>query len=82
MNKEHSHESNGCFDHEHDVPKQSSATLNATVAAKNETVLRVADMDCSEEVALIEKALRPIEGVCKVQANAVTAKSPLRTTSA
>jgi Cd2+/Zn2+-exporting ATPase len=54
--------------------KQSSATLNKSVAAKTETVLRVAGMDCSDEVVLIEKALQPMEGVREVRANMVTAK--------
>jgi Zn2+/Cd2+-exporting ATPase len=53
---------------------KSSVTLNKSVAAKTETVLRVAGMDCSDEVVLIEKALQPMEGVREVRANVVTAK--------
>jgi Zn2+/Cd2+-exporting ATPase len=48
--------------------------LNKSVEAKTETVLRVAAMDCSDEVALIERALQPMEGVREVCTNVVTAK--------
>ena len=63
-------------DHEHTSETQEStgATLDESVTANAETVLRVAGMDCSEEVALIEKALQPLEGVREVRANVVTAK--------
>ncbi|HEX5175883.1 MAG TPA: cation transporter, partial [Chthoniobacteraceae bacterium] len=44
------------------------------MTASSETVLRVQGMDCSDEVALIEKALQPMEGVREVRANVVTAK--------
>jgi Cd2+/Zn2+-exporting ATPase len=53
---------------------QSSVTFNKSVAAKTEAVLRVAGMDCSDEVVLIEKALQSMAGVREVHANVVTAK--------
>ncbi len=65
-----------CCGPEHAREKQErpGATPKESVAANAETVLRVAGMDCSEEVALIERALQPLEGVRAVRANVVTAK--------
>ncbi len=55
-------------------PELTKTSLNEPILAEKETVLRILAMDCSEEVALVEKALRPIEGVRDLRANLVTAK--------
>lgn len=75
-NPEHLEKESDCCDHEHahEEQKPSRSTLNEGVAANATTVLRIIGMDCSEEVALIEKALRPMDGVREVRANVVTAK--------
>jgi Zn2+/Cd2+-exporting ATPase len=42
-----------------------------------ETVLRVMGMDCAEEVAAIQRALRPIDGVRDVRADLLTGKATI-----
>jgi Zn2+/Cd2+-exporting ATPase len=42
-----------------------------------ETVLRVMGMDCAEEVAAIERALRPIDGVRDVRADLLAGKATI-----
>ena len=73
---EHLEKEGDCCDHEraHEEQKPSRSTLDDGVAANATTVIRITGMDCSEEVALIEKALRPLDGVREVRANVVTAK--------
>jgi cation transport ATPase len=41
----------------------------------HETVLRVKGMDCAEEVAAIQRALRPISGVRDVRTNLLAGKT-------
>ncbi|MEZ5325877.1 MAG: cation-translocating P-type ATPase [Verrucomicrobiales bacterium] len=58
----------------HSQPDRSAAAINASVLATRQTVFRVAGMDCSDEVALIEKAIHSVDGVREVSANVVTMK--------
>ena len=59
----------------HDSPPPTSGKiLDQSVEATGKTVLRVAGMDCSEEVAIIENALAPLGGVREVNANVITGK--------
>ncbi|MEZ5275541.1 MAG: cation-translocating P-type ATPase [Opitutaceae bacterium] len=69
---EHGHDC--CDDHDYGRPVKERTVLNEGVAGDIQINLRVEGMDCSEEVALIEKALRPMEGVREVRANVVTEK--------
>ena len=58
MKHNHSHDDHH---HDHDVASQqssSSKVINAEVSASSQTVLLVAGVDCSEEVAAIESALK------------------------
>jgi len=59
-----------CCDH-HDHTEQSQQGSPIPVGAIEET-FRVSGMDCSEEVAAIERALKPTGGVLGVRANLVT----------
>ncbi|HEU4678565.1 MAG TPA: cation transporter, partial [Terrimicrobiaceae bacterium] len=64
--KEHSHEGEHC-DHGHsEHPKASTVPAGAS-----EETFRVSGMDCSEEVAAIERAVKPLRGVFGVRANIV-----------
>ena len=58
-----------CCDH-HDHTEQSQQASPIPAGAIEET-FRVSGMDCSEEVAAIERALKPIGGVLGVRANLV-----------
>lgn len=49
--------------------------LNATAAGSEQTRLRVAGVDCPEEVAIIERALKPISGVREVKVNIMSGKA-------
>ncbi|MGC1479841.1 MAG: heavy metal-associated domain-containing protein, partial [Chthoniobacterales bacterium] len=49
-------------------------TAAASRDAKAEEVFRVTGMDCSEEVAAIERALDPLDGVLGVRAEIVSSK--------
>ena len=64
---EHGHE------HEHASAKET-LVLNAGVAASEQTTLRVAGMDCADEVAAIERVLKPLTGVREVRVNLMGGK--------
>ena len=72
------HEHGGCcgghdHDHDHEPPKESFV-LNADVKVCGETTLRVAGMDCADEVAAIERVLKPLSGVREVRVNLMGGK--------
>ena len=67
----HSHENH---DHSHDDDEQSEVTIGDVSAAAALTSLRITGMDCADEVAILEKVLKPIEGVRGVQANIIASK--------
>ena len=68
MSADHSH------DHGSSPPSDVYAsTIPSTDAQANE-VFRVTGMDCSEEVAAIERTLKPVPGVLGVQAEIVASK--------
>ena len=48
--------------------------LNADVKVSGETTLRVAGMDCPDEVAAIERVLKPLSGVREVRVNLMGGK--------
>ncbi len=51
-----------------------SADASTFPAAAADEVFRVTGMDCSDEVAAIERALKPVPGVISVRAEIVAAK--------
>ncbi len=57
-----------CEHHDHTEQSQQSSPIPA---GANEETFRVSGMDCSEEVAAIERALKPVRGVQGVRANLV-----------
>ena len=70
MSEEHKHGSGdaGCGGKEQE-PYKETRVLNANVAASGQTILRVAGMDCPDEIAAIERALKPLAGVGEVKVN-------------
>ena len=63
-----------CCGHGHG---QSISALDSSVGANRETVLHVAGVDCAEEVAIIERALKPIAGVSAVRVNIMSGKATI-----
>ncbi len=57
-----------CGGHGQNSTKEASL-LNADVKASSQTTLRVAGMDCPDEIAAIERALKPLSGVAEVKVN-------------
>ncbi|HEY5741346.1 MAG TPA: cation-translocating P-type ATPase, partial [Terrimicrobiaceae bacterium] len=71
MKHQHGEDSSGCHhDHDHDQPTETSPAPAVPPGASEET-FRVSGMDCSEEIAAIERALKPVRGVHGVRANLV-----------
>ncbi|MEQ1853809.1 MAG: heavy metal-associated domain-containing protein, partial [Chthoniobacteraceae bacterium] len=65
-------------EHEHgpgDAPK--SIALNPDAQGNLETTLRVAGMDCADEVAALEQVFRPLKGVREVRVNLMGGKVTL-----
>lgn len=57
-----------CGGHDEEPPAEARV-LNADVKANSQTTLRVAGMDCPDEIAAIERALKPLAGVGEVKVN-------------
>jgi Zn2+/Cd2+-exporting ATPase len=70
-NHEHHHE-NECCAHE---AAPTEIALNASAAGNLQTTLQVAGVDCAEEVSLIQRALKPLEGVREVRVNIMSGKA-------
>src|SRR3984957_3323980 len=70
-NHEHPHEDE-CCTHE---GAPTEITLNASTAGNLQTTLQVAGVDCAEEVSLIQRALKALGGVRKVQVNIMSGKA-------
>ena len=70
-NHKHHHEDECCA-HE---AAPTEITLNSNAAGNLDTTLRVAGVDCPEEVSLIQGALKPLVGVCEVRVNIMSGKA-------
>ena len=73
----HSHEHECCEGHDHSKPAKESAVLNADAAGNIQTTLRVAGMDCADEVEALEQVFRPLKGVREVRVNLMGGKVTL-----
>jgi Cd2+/Zn2+-exporting ATPase len=82
MSHEHKHDDCGhcCGGHEHE-PAKESLVVNAGVKANEQTTLRVAGMDCPDEIAAIERALKPLAGVGEVKVNLMAGTATIAHTS-
>ena len=75
--KHEGHEQECCGEHDHSRPAKESAVLNADAAGNIQTTLRVAGMDCADEVEALEQVFRPIKGVREVRVNLMGGKVTL-----
>jgi Cd2+/Zn2+-exporting ATPase len=77
MKHDHSHNED---DHDHADDKQlsSSRVLNEDIVAKTQTTLLVAGVDCSEEVAAIESALKATGHVREVKVSILSGKAVIQ----
>ena len=66
-----------CGSHDHSKPVKESAVLNADAAGNIQTTLRIAGMDCADEVEALEQVLRPIKGIREVRVNLMGGKVTL-----
>ena len=79
---EHAHEKN-CTRHEHNhehgehKAAPTNIALNPDAKGNIETTLRVAGMDCADEVEALEQVFRPIKGVREVRVNLMGGKVTL-----
>ena len=69
------HDEHPC-EHGHDVAPKDIA-LNPDAEGKIETTLRIAGMDCADEVEALERVFRPLKGVREVRVNLVGGKVTL-----
>ena len=85
MNEPHSHDhldheekhEDHCCGHDHSKPAPESSVLNAAAKGDLQTTLRVAGMDCADEVEAIERVLRPLDGLREVRVNLMGGKVTL-----
>lgn len=73
MSADHNHNHKECCSG-HDRQSEFQPTIQAIPASAKEETFRVSGMDCAEEIAAIERAVKPITGVLGVQANIVASK--------
>ena len=66
-----------CGGNDHDQPAKDRAVLNEDSAGNIQTNLRVAGMDCADEVEALEQVFRPIKGVREVRVNLMGGKVTL-----
>lgn len=66
-----------CCGHDDERPAKERSVLNPGAAGDAKTTLRVAGMDCADEVEAIERALGPLKGVREVQVNLMAGKVTL-----
>ena len=72
--EEHEHE---CCAHDHSKRVKENSVLNKDAAGNRKTTLRVAGMDCADEVEALEQVLRPLKGVREVRVNLMGGKVTL-----
>jgi Zn2+/Cd2+-exporting ATPase len=71
-----------CHGHDHSHEKTAASSgnlllLNPDAQGRVQTVLRVAGMDCADEVVALEESFRPIKGVREARVNLVGGKVTL-----
>lgn len=73
----HEHEGGHGHSHEHESKAPSNISLNQQVDGKNTTTLRVAGMDCADEVEALEQVFRQFKGIREVRVNLMGGKVTL-----
>jgi len=69
MSEEHKQDHGACCGGHDQEPPKEIRDLNADVKANSQTTLRVAGMDCPDEIAAIERVLKPLAGVGEIKVN-------------
>ncbi len=73
MSEEHKYPYHGCCDRNYDSSKRDEmpreTIFNPGFQARAQTTLRVAGMDCPDEIAAIERVLKPLGGVGEIKVN-------------
>src|SRR5664280_1181446 len=64
----------GCGSHGGQDQQPRASVLNPNTEASAQTTLRVAGMDCADEVETVERALKPLSGVRDVRVNLMGGK--------
>ncbi len=68
MSDEHKHDGcDNCGSSQDKEPPKDARVLNTDAKASNQTTLRVEGMDCPDEIAAIERVLKPLAGVREVK---------------
>ncbi|MDB6172507.1 MAG: heavy metal translocating P-type ATPase [Chthoniobacteraceae bacterium] len=66
-----------CCAHDHSVEAPKKIALNPEAEGTFETTLRIAGMDCADEVEALEQVFRPLKGVREVRVNLMGGKVTL-----
>ncbi|MEI9898129.1 MAG: heavy metal translocating P-type ATPase [Chthoniobacter sp.] len=74
---EHDHKHDNGDGYDHSKPAKESAVLNADAKGNVQTTLRVAGMDCADEVEALEQVFRPLKGIREVRVNLMGGKVTL-----
>jgi Cd2+/Zn2+-exporting ATPase len=73
MSNQHHHSENECCAHDDAGP--TNIPLNPSAVGNLQTTLKVAGVDCAEEVSVIQRALKPLAGVREVRVNIMSGKA-------
>lgn len=68
------HDHNHCCGHDHEEKPTPAGEISAEIRQGPQEVFTVAGMDCSEEIAAIERALKPVAGIRAVRADIVSSR--------
>jgi copper chaperone CopZ len=71
-NRHHHHPENECCAHDAALTDKA---LNPSAVGNLQTTLQVAEVDCAEEVSMIQRALKPLRGVREVRVNIMSGKA-------
>lgn len=71
MSHEHEHPSCGCSHNHAEETAERRSVFAAGVTGDQETTLTVSGMDCSEEIVILERVLKPLPGVRGLSVNLV-----------
>jgi len=74
MSSQKDHDHHHCCDHDHAETAVSPGELPVDVRQGPQDVFTVEGMDCSEEIAAIERALKPLAGLRGVRADIVSSR--------
>src|SRR5437660_4049714 len=74
MSNDHKPDHHACCGGHNHEPSKQSRVLDASVEASGQTTLRVAGMDCADEVEAIQRVLQSLSGVREIHVNLMGGK--------